>query len=239
MDYKKNHFIHESMIYGYDDSTGGFYAVLLDKARNFTSAFIPYSEAVNGIKEAYLQTSECFYQAYLHLLKPIPARVSFDYPNVQLQINNYLKSTTALVDTYHLSLYDHMAGDTPASYKFGTSVYDELAAAYSAIDPDWVLTWVTYMNFHLLTEHKQHILKTLHHVNTTVLEKPVLSTLLESYSLVVNEHELLRIRQLKFFLKVSKSPPTVPLSFDETIAKLRELKDRELAILTKIMSLLS
>jgi hypothetical protein len=238
MEYKKNHFVHESMIYGYDDSAGGFYAVLLDKDRNFTSAFIPYSEAVNGIKEAYAQTSEVFYQAYLHLLKPIPARVSFDYPNAQLQLNNYLKSTTALVDTYHLSLYDHMAGDTPASYKFGIGVYDELAAAYSAIDPAWVLLWATYMNFHLLAEHKQHVLKTLRHVNTMVLEKPVLSPLLESYSCVVNEHEVLRMRQLKFFLKVSNYPLAVPPSLNDTIAKLRELKDRERALLTQIMSLL-
>jgi hypothetical protein len=238
MSYKKNHFVHESMIYGYDDSEGGFYVVLLDKVRNFTSAFIPYSEAVDGIKEAYSQTSEGLYRAYLHLLKPRPAQVSFDYSNVQLQINNYLKSTTALVDTYHLSLYDHMSYDWAASYKFGIGVYDELATAYSAIDPSWALSWETYMNFHLLAEHKRHILKSLCHVNTAVLEKPVLSTLLESYSRIVNEHELLRMRQLKFFSKMSKYPPAVPPSFDDTIAKLRELKDRELAVLTQIMSLL-
>jgi hypothetical protein len=90
----------------------------------------------------------------------------------------------------------------------------------------------------LLAEHKRHVLKSLRHINTTVLEKPVLSTLLESYSRIVNGHELLRMRQLKFFSKMSKYPPAVPPSFDDTIGKLRELKDRELAILTHIMSLL-
>lgn len=94
------------------------------------------------------------------------------------------------------------------------------------------------MNFHLLAEHKRHVLKSLNHVNTNVLENPVLSSLLESYTRIVTDHELLRMRQLKFFLKASKHPPSDPPSFDGAIAKLRELKDREFAVLTQIMTLL-
>jgi hypothetical protein len=197
MDYKQNHYVHESMVYGYDDDKGGFYAVSFDKEEKFTGIFIPYTEAVDGIKAAYTQTSNCIFRAYLHILKPVPSQAKFDYTNFQQQLNNYLNSTVPLVDIYHLSLYDHMEGDIAVTFQFGIGMYDELASAYSAIDPSWAVSWETYMNFHLLAEHKRHVLKSLSHVNTNVLEKPVLSTLLESYGRIVTDHDLLRMRQLK------------------------------------------
>jgi hypothetical protein len=236
--YKEKQYVHESLIYGYDDGEGGFYAVSFDKEEKFTSVFIPYTEAVDGIKAAYTQTADGLFRAYLHILKPVPSQAKFDYSNFQQQLKNYLNSAAPLVDTYHLSLYDHMEGDTAVSFQFGIGVYDELASAYSAIEPSWAVSWETYMDFHLLAEHKRHVLKSLGHVNTTVLAEPVLSTLLESYSRIVTEHELLRIHQLKYFLKASKYPSAVPPSFEYAIAKLRELKDRELTTLNQIVALL-
>ncbi|MDR2177554.1 MAG: hypothetical protein LBP20_05870 [Treponema sp.] len=236
--YNINHFVHESLIYGYDDSEGGFYAVSFDSGKNFTSIFIPYTRAVDGIKMACTQTSTGMFQAYLHILKPIPSRVIFDYPNFKWQIKNYLNSTMDLVDTYHQLLYDHTEGDTTVNFKYGIGVYDELEAAYKNVDLSWALSWETYMNFHLLAEQKRHVLKSLCYVNTNVLENPVLSTLLESYGHIVNKQELLRMRHLKLLSKLSKYPPADPPSFDGTIATLQEIRDREFAILTQIMALL-
>ncbi|MDR2408249.1 MAG: hypothetical protein LBE13_09080 [Bacteroidales bacterium] len=215
--YKEKQYIHESLIYGYDDDKGGFYAVSFDKEEKFTSMLIPYSEAVEGIEAAYTQTADAFFRAYLHILKPVSSHVKFNYPGFQQQLKNYLNSAAPLIDIYHLSLYDHMEGDIAVSFQFGIGVYDELASAYSAIELSWMISWDTYMNFHLFAEHKRHVLKSLSHVNANVLDKPVLSTLLKSYNHIVTEHELLRIHQLKYFLKVSKYPSSVPLSFDTTV----------------------
>ncbi|MDR2407846.1 MAG: hypothetical protein LBE13_07025 [Bacteroidales bacterium] len=238
MYYNKRHYVHESLIYGYDNIEGGFYAISFDRGRNFSCIFIPYSEAIDGIKEAYTQASDCLYQGYLHILKPVPSQVKIDYLSLQQQLKNYLNSTTALVDIYHLSLYNHMENDIAVNFHFGINVYDELVSTYNTIDPSWALSWESYMNFHLLTEHKRHVLKSLLHVNTSIIKKPILSNLLEAYNHIVNEHEILRMRQLKLFSKVSKYPLTDQSSFDNTIAKLQELKDREFVILNQIMTLL-
>jgi hypothetical protein len=245
--YQKYHFIHESLIYGYSNEENIFYAISFNKDRAFTSLAFPYKEVEIGVTSAFQQYPDYSLFIHFYIIKPIKVHIAFDFAIFKYELNNYLNSTVDLVDKYHLYLVDREIEGSMVNYTFGSKVYDELIKVYTSLytyvvgtsaTGTWLSSWDNYQNFHLLAEHKQHVLKSLRHVNTAVLEKPVLSTLLESYSRIVNEHELLRMRQLKFFLKVSKYPLAVPPSFDDTIAKLQELKDRELAILTHIMSLL-
>jgi hypothetical protein len=239
-DFQKNHFMHESLIYGYNGEESVFYAISFNKDRAFTSLAFPYKEVEIGITSAFKQDYSLF--THFYIIKPIKVNIAFDFAMFKHELNNYLNSTVDLVDKYHLYLVDREIAGFMVHYTFGNKAYDELIKVLKVYTSDtgtWLSSWDNYQNFHLLAEHKRHVLKSLRYINTTVLEKPVLSTLLESYSHVANEHEVLRMRQLKFLLKVSRYPLDILPSFDGTIAKLRELKDRELAILTTIMSLFS
>jgi hypothetical protein len=240
-DFQKNHFMHESLIYGYNGEESVFHAISFNKDRAFTRLALPYKEVEIGVTSASKQDYSLF--THFYIIKPIKVNIAFDFAIFKHELNNYLNSTVDLVDKYHLYFVDRESEGFMVNYTFGSKVYDELVKVYTSLYTSsagtWLSSWDNYQNFHLLAEHKRHVLRSLSHVNTTVLENSVLSPLLESYSRVANEHELLRMRQLKFLLKMSKYPLAVPPPFDGTIVKLRELKDRELAVLTQVMSLLS
>jgi hypothetical protein len=63
--YQEDHFIHESLIYGYSGEENIFYAISFSKDRAFTSLTFPYKEVETGITSAFKQDYPLFTHFYI------------------------------------------------------------------------------------------------------------------------------------------------------------------------------
>jgi hypothetical protein len=66
-DFQKNHFIHESLVYGYSDEENKnvFYAISFNKNGAFTSLAFPYKEVEIGVTLAFEQDYSLFTHFYI------------------------------------------------------------------------------------------------------------------------------------------------------------------------------
>jgi hypothetical protein len=232
--YQKKDLIRESLVYGYDDDEKCFYAVSFNQNRMFTGFVIPYAEAAAAIQSAHEHPSNALDWDYFHIVKPLKIRAAFDCAYFKRQMNNYLNSTIDTIDKYHFFLYD----DTAYSFQYGINAHEELVSVYNSITNLWLVSHDNYMNFQFLAEHKRHIQQALRHIHTTLPVNPRFGSLLSSYERIVNDYELLRLRRFKIYTRMVKYRDDPPPSFEETTARLRELKNREQEILSGIMDIL-
>jgi hypothetical protein len=237
--YQKKDFIRESLVYGYDDAEGCFYAVSFNQNRMFTGFVIPYTEAAAALQSVRERPSNAITWDYFHIIKPLKIRAVFDCAYFKRQMKNYLNSTIDTIDKYHFFLYDGAEQDgTAYSLTYGINVHEELVSVYNTITNLWLVSHDNYMNFQLLAEHKRHIQNALRYIHTTFPVNPLFGSLLESYERIVNDYELLRLRRFKIYTRMVKYRDDPMPPFAETIVKLRELKNREQEVLSGIMGIL-
>jgi hypothetical protein len=237
--YQKKDFIRESLIYGYDDKEGCLYAISFNKNRMFTGFVIPYAEAVAALQSVRERPSNSITWDYFHIVKPLKIRSAFDYAYFKKQMKNYLNSIIDTIDKYHFFLYDGVEEDgTVYSLKYGINAHEELVSVYNTITNLWLVSHDNYMNFQFLAEHKRHIQNVLRYIHTTLPVNPLFGSLLESYERIVNDYELLRLRRFKIYTRMVKYRDDPLPPFEETIVRLRELKNREQEVLSGIMGIL-
>jgi hypothetical protein len=237
--YKQKDFIRESLIYGYDDAEGCLYAVSFNKNRMFTGFAIPYAEAAASIQSIRERPSDSIAWDYFHILKPLNIQFAFDLTRFKGQLRNYLNSTADTIDKYHLFLYDGVEWDgTTYCINYGISAYDELLNVYSEIKSLWLVSHDNYMNFQFLAEHKRHVQRALRHIQATIPLDTQFGSLVESYGQIVNDYELLRLRRFKLYTRMAAYPDAIPPPFEETTARLRDLKEREYEVLSRAADLL-
>ncbi|MDR2177556.1 MAG: hypothetical protein LBP20_05880 [Treponema sp.] len=240
--YQQKEFIRESLIYGYDDTEGCFYAVSFNQNRMFTGFVIPYAQAEASIQSIRERPANAIAWDYFHVVKPLKIRDAFNFACFKREIKNYLNSTIDTIDKYHFYLYDGVErgekGCMDYSFKYGINVHAELISVYNSITNLWLVSHDNYMNFQFLAEHKRHIQRSLKCIYTAMPVNPLLGTMLESYGQIVNGYELLRLRRFKIYTRWVKYRDTPLPSFEETSAKLRELKEREYEVLSGIIDLI-
>jgi hypothetical protein len=250
--YQKKELIRESLIYGYDDAEGCFYAISFNQNRIFTGFEIPYAEAKAAVQSVCEHPSSAETWEYFHAVKPLKVQAAFDYPYFKKQMKHYLNSTIDAIDKYHFFLYNGMEFEgTVYSFNYGINAYEDLQSVYNTITNLWLVSHDNYMNFQFLAEHKRHIQKVLRHIHTpqTALFAPPLTApphsvnprfeqLLESYGQIVNDYELLRLRRFKIYTRMVKYRDAPLPPFQETTDRIRELKNREQEVLSGIMDIL-
>lgn len=237
--YQKKDFIRESLVYGYDDDEECFYAVSFNQNRMFTGFVIPYTEAAASIQSVRERPSSAPDRDYFHIVKPLKVGTAFDCAYFKGQMKKYLNSTIDTIDKYHFFLYDGAEYDgTAYSFQYGINVHEELVSVYHSITNLWLVSHDNYMNFQLLAEHKRHIHKALRHIHTMLPVNPLFGSLVESYERIVNDYELLRLRRFKIYTRCVTYRDEPPPPFEETIARLQELKNREQEVLSEIMDIL-
>ena len=237
--YQKKDLIRESLIYGYDDDEECFYAVSFNQNRMFTGFVIPYAEAAAAIQSAHEHPSNALDRDYFHIVKPLKIRAAFDCACFKRQMNNYLNSAIDAIDKYHFFLFDGSEYDgTAYSFQYGINAHEELVSVYDTITNLWLVSHDNYMNFQFLAEHKRHIQQALRYIHTTLPVNSSFDSLLESYERIVNDYELLRLRRFKIYTRMVKYRDDPLPPFEETIARLRELKNREQEVLSSIMDIL-
>ncbi|QMV40616.1 hypothetical protein [Cohnella cholangitidis] len=162
----KNHnFVHDSLIYGYNDSENTLYAADNFKDRKYSFEKIGYSEFEQAYKEKRDVGSNLYTSKYILLMKYQPDAVyDFNLDHVIVQLKHYLNST----DPYK----DFISGCSQADsdFSFGMEVYEKLKAYLQRIA--LLQTDADVRGFYFLVTHKKAMLLRLEYMeNNRFLNK--------------------------------------------------------------------
>jgi hypothetical protein len=179
-DYMKNHYVHASIVYGYDDETRQVKGVGFDKSRLFTDLIFDYDElnkSYTSSKVHYLNYAPwCAWSAVqLIKLKSAGRQFPFSIRKFMQDLHDYIHSDT---DEYRLYDFEYDVNRVT----FGIDVYDELVRELNNILCGKFN--VDYRALHLLAEHK----KCLYIRLSFVIEKYKLSS--ESVSMKEEFYQL-------------------------------------------------
>lgn len=150
-DYLKNHFVHPSIIYGYNDDASKVKAIGFDKARLFNELEFDYDEinkSYESSKIHYINYAPWCAWSAIQLIKPkSPDNLfPFSIKKFMRDLGSYINSTS---DTYRLYSFEYSENKV----KYGLDVYDVL------IDNMRKMLYceftIDYRALHLLSEHKK------------------------------------------------------------------------------------
>jgi hypothetical protein len=154
--YLKQHFMHPSLICGYDDKHCEIYAVTFDRNRNFSEIIINYDDLekafesgkkIIGEKNEYKKCDTCG----TFILKNEIESFKFDLTSFLIKLRNYLFSIRGC---YQNILIDNV---TMGMERYGLDVYDIIIGSLNNEYMEYKT--IDYRAFHFLYEHKRIFLK--------------------------------------------------------------------------------
>lgn len=236
--YHKNHWYHESMVYGYDDNKGVLHCISFDERHSFAKFEVDYHSFWDGFQLVCHDASDIgAYQRYVRLLKASKMQYTFDLHSFAHQLNHYINGTLDLVDIYNFDLIDLSTERDDWEYAIGYKVYDRLIDILEHYQ-DVTDEFLKYVNFHILFEHKRLMLKRLHFLNDRFFSGK-LHDIIGDYADVVRAFDRIRLINIKFH-QMTDAGKRDKEKTDAYILKtnqiLRDNKDRERDILKRLHS---
>lgn len=230
--YNKNHFVHSSLIYGYDNVAEQFKAISFNKDMLFTKMTFTYAqfvEAYNNGKIHYKKSAPWCESSAIQIVRPkgFEAEFPFSYERFMRELSSYIFS---IGDGDRLYTFEYPRDKVV----YGIEVYDILIK-----DLDGLLQGKTIMDYrgiHLLAEHKKGIYDRLDYVISRNKLTGNIIELKESYLEVVNLANAMRLVGLEFSYKdldIANSI-TQKNTINEIIEMVKKLKATEYDILIKI-----
>ncbi|AEY66936.1 non-ribosomal peptide synthetase [Clostridium sp. BNL1100] len=218
--YGKNHFVHPSLIYGYDNIQNKLMAIGFDSEMIFneiTFDFNDFVEAYESAKIHYGTFAPWAETEAVQLL--IPREFDKDYKldleSVLVSIDNYLTSSAVnsdkivkLVSTDEMNTFDQL--------KYGIDVYDVIVQSLEKLGSDIIkgldvqniieqckekavadiMPSMDYRSMHLLYEHKKGIYNRIRYIIDNFGSSKVLNQLADKYLKII---EKLNTARLTFF----------------------------------------
>jgi amino acid adenylation domain-containing protein len=194
--YKKSHFVHPSLIFGYDNTDKKLIAIGFDSEgifRELTFDYKSFVEAYEGGKQHYKEFAPWAETEAIQLLKPkkLDQEYNFEINKFMKEIDYYLKSSDA--SSFRIDgLISQEEFQSSSEIKYGVEVYDAVLEALQTISPNMIT--IDYRTIHLLYEHKRCIYDRLMYVAGST--KANIHGLLDEYSNLVARLNTVR---LKFF----------------------------------------
>ncbi len=237
-DYKKNHYVHASIVYGYDDETRQVKGVGFDKDRLFTGLLFDYNElnvSYTSSKVHYLNYAPwCAWSAVqLIKLKSPERQFPFSKRKFMLDLYDYIHSEA---DEYRIYNFEYDVNRVT----FGIDVYDDLIKELNTMLRGEFN--VDYRALHLLAEHKKSLYARLSYV----IEKFKLSTELESkkeafYQLVLKFEEIRKqfLGQVFKEFNLQELTKEQKTAIEKVSSDLLLLKEVEYKLLDEIYGLLN
>ena len=188
-DYRKNHYVHASIVYGYDDETRQVKGIGFDKSRLFSGLLFDYDElnqSYASSKVHYLNYAPwCAWSAVQLIKLKSPGRqFPFSKRKFMQDLYDYIHSEA---DEYRLYNFEYDA----TRVTFGMNVYEELIRElHNMLCGDF---HVDYRALHLLAEHKRCLCVRLSYVIEKFQLSPELTRKKEEfYRLVLKFDEMRR-----------------------------------------------
>ncbi len=237
-DYMKNHYVHASMVYGYDDETRQVKGVGFDKSRLFTDLLFDYDElnkSYTSSKVHYLNYAPwCAWSAVqLIKLKSPERQFPFSKRKFLQDLYDYIHSEA---DEYRLYNFEYDVNRVT----FGMDVYETIVKELNHILRGEFN--VDYRALHLLAEHKKCLYARLSYViEKFKLSSELVSKNKEFYQLVLRFDEIRK----QFLGQVFQEFDLLKLTNEQKIAiekvsnEILRLKDVEYKLLDEIYELLN
>lgn len=194
--YNKSHFVHPSLIYGYDNKEKKLMSIGFDADgifREITFDYNSFAGAYEDGKQHYKEFAPWAEMEAIQLLKPkkLDKKYNFIEEKFMDEIGCYLKSAGANESRVN-NLISPEELQSISDIKYGMDVYDVVLEALQTLSPNMIT--IDYRTLHLLYEHKKCIYDRLRYVAES--RKVDIGVLLDEYSSLVAGLNTVR---LKFF----------------------------------------
>lgn len=180
--YNKSHFVHPSLIYGYDNNEKKLMSIGFDADsifRELTFDYNSFSTAYEDGKQHYKEFAPWAEMEAVQLLKPKKPDKKYDFTEEKFlnEMGCHLNSSETNRSRVNRLITPEEL-QTVSEMKFGMDVYDVVLEALQTLSPNMVT--IDYRTFHLLYEHKKCIYERLNYISEK--RKVDISALLEEYS---------------------------------------------------------
>ncbi|WP_031341896.1 non-ribosomal peptide synthetase [Ruminiclostridium papyrosolvens] len=192
--YNKSHFVHPSLIYGYDNKEKKLMSIGFDTDgifRELTFDYNLFTEAYEDGKQHYKEFAPWAEMEALQLLKPkrLDKKYNFAEEKFISEIGCHLQSSGTNGSRVN-SLISQEELQSISEIKFGMDVYDVVLEALQTLSPNMIT--IDYRTLHLLYEHKKCIYERLRYVSEN--RKVDISGLLEEYSDLIASLNTVRLK---------------------------------------------
>lgn len=195
--YNKNHFVHSSLIYGYDNVAEQLLVIGFNEDMLFTKMTFNYAqffEAYNNGKIHYKQSAPWCESSAIQIVRPkgFEAEFPFSFERFMRELSSYIFSAG---DEDRLYTFEY-----PSSrVVYGIEVYDILIKDLEGLLLGKAI--MDYRGIHLLAEHKKGIYERLEYVIFKNALTGNIVKLKEAYLEVVNLANAMRLVGLEFSYK--------------------------------------
>ena len=238
--YKKNHFIHSSLIYGYDNKEKQLKAIGFQQNifSEITFDYTQFIEAFENGRIHYKSSAPWCEWSAIQLMRPKKFELEYPFSNERFlkELKNYIFSIGDNIKLYSFEYYENRA-------EFGLQVYDVVIENLENMLQGNIT--IDYRAIHLIAEHKKCIYDRIGYVISRNNLTGEIAALHEEYMEVVKQSNIIRIKFLKDLRSFGNSNiyyPTVSnLTLEQKskiidiINKIKQLKTTEYGILIKIL----
>jgi FkbH-like protein len=238
--YQINHFVHHSIVYGYDNQRRELKAIGFNAQGIFTELAFDYdlfAEAYENGKIHYRQWAPWAETNAVELLKfrDFKREYPFNMQRFIAKLGDYLNSTPDDSVIYSLRLDKELLTGEKVAYGF--QVYEVVIGNLLKLLDNQV--FIDYRALHLLFEHKLGLEKRLKFTQSRYTMAEETAELIQAYSKIVEQFQAIRLKFFEITLARGRGRPTLSLPDDEPV--IRELirmitaaKNEEFELLTRI-----
>jgi hypothetical protein len=199
--YKRQHFIHPALVYGYDYATKTLLALGFDSKTVFTKLTFGYddfSRAYASARALAQSDSSTRKKPLVGLIKMrnVRARYPFSLERFLKELEGYLFSSMDSARKYDLVNFLSPEANVDAMVKFGFSVYEDFEAGLRQLLLGNAL--MDYKNIHVLYEHKRVLMEALKFIIFHYQVKGRLVSLVDDFQRVVQQFHSMRWKYIRY-----------------------------------------
>lgn len=229
--YHNDHYVHQSLIYGYDNTRQKLMALGFNQENLFSKHTLDYNQFMEAFEKGklyYKETAPWTENSAIELIKfkDHLTEYPFDLQRFLTKLDNYLSSSgdDPIIFTYMLN---------KANVKYGLNVYDEVIHHLENLLKGRFT--IDYKNIHLLAEHKKGIFKRLQYILSRYQLTGDIVNMTECYSQIVEQVEAVRIKYLELsYSKDSLDFDDFPNIIKNTCEMFQSMKEQERMLLQAI-----
>ncbi len=249
--YLKEHFVHQQLVYGYDNLQKKVMAVGFDSERIFTDIEFNYSDFEEAYEKGKVNCNEYITwvnERAIQTLRPKGKNQEYDFRPEYFtqQLDGYLNCSNANSEiVYDFTSITDLEKCDPV--RFGINYHDALIQHIKKVlDGNFT---VYYNCFHLLYEHKKGIIDRLKYIFKTCDGYKGLEALINEYSQVVARANAIRLRAFELDCEAENTEHVNPMQtlpyeyikpvMENFIDDIELIKSEEQSVLNRIVTLLS
>ena len=233
--YKQDHYIHSSIIYGYDDNKKLLKGIGFDESRLFTYLEFNYEEMqrafISGKKHYPLGAPWCEWSA-VQLIKPKTSDKKFmlDKRKFFRDLHDYIYSVK---DEYRLYTFGYSKDKT----EYGSNTYDVIIAKLKERQETGEFV-IDYRAIHLMYEHKQGLYNRINYLKDQYGLSEAIKAENEKLYALIEEINKIRIKWFPIDYNEEFDADTAHAVIKELIGDITNLKMKEVPIVTRLYQLL-